>query len=70
MEQQNINPKISFGEQHIQKVSCGLTMEGETKKELMEVECALQEEFATQDKLTYYKPDLQEPFFKKPEPFS
>ena len=39
-------------------------MVGETKKEVMEFECALQEEFATQDKLTY-KPDLQEPFFKK-----
>ena len=43
-------------------------MEGETKKELMEFESALQEEFATQDKLTY-KPDLHEPFFKKPELF-
>ena len=66
-----INLKISFGKLHTVKISSGLTMEDETKKELMEIERALEEEMTAVGEPSYKSDQLMAaeselPFFKKP----
>ena len=59
----------------LSKVICGLTMEDETKKELMEIERALQEELTTVGEPSNKSEQMitaesESPFFRKPVPLS